>query len=123
MRALRKGADPLSWSKRFTIKPGQTVREVITAEAVADVASQIAENARPAAVESIELSVDFAEKVVDAIGFGADGDREVAVTLSGHANAGHQPAAGWADDSVNVYVSQVMPEQQAEAASAGAAPA
>jgi len=39
---------------------------------------------------------------------GAVGAGNVNITLSGHANPGHQPRQGWANDYVSVHVSSVV---------------
>lgn len=54
--------------------------------------------------EQLELGRDVARRIIDS---GAVGEGEkFNITLSGHANPGHQPREGWATDMVSVSVSQ-----------------
>lgn len=34
-------------------------------------------------------------------------DKTYKVALSGHANPGHEPTAGWSNDCITIYISQV----------------
>ena len=48
--------------------------------------------------------------VFDLVATGALGDpmkHKFSVSLVGHANPGHEPAEGWANDSVTISISQV----------------
>lgn len=56
----------------------------------------------PAAVEAITAAVASAKAVVDS---GIVGTTKVNVSLSGHANPGHVPVKGWANDFVQIVVS------------------
>ena len=40
---------------------------------------------------------------------GCLGDGTFTVNLSGHANPGHQPRDGWANDAVSISIAQVSP--------------
>lgn len=54
-----------------------------------------------AAMEAIAGAIKAAVAVVPVVA----PDQEVTVTLSGHANPGHMPTAGWANDTVTITVS------------------
>ncbi len=56
----------------------------------------------PAAVEAISKAIAAAQVVVDS---GVVGTGTVTASLSGHANPGHKPTGGWANDFVNITVS------------------
>jgi hypothetical protein len=36
-----------------------------------------------------------------------DPEQDVTITIGGHSNPGHKPTAGYANDMVSVYISQV----------------
>lgn len=60
---------------------------------------------------STEMAEQFAaakEAVKDLIESGAVGDTEktYSLSLSGHANEGHEPAEGWTNDCINISLSQ-----------------
>jgi hypothetical protein len=55
----------------------------------------------------IAAAIDAAELLVQAIA----GDEPVAVTISGHANAGRTAPQGWSNDSVYVSVARARPTE------------
>ena len=64
-----------------------------------------AEVAKPPA-DQFEVATRAAQAIIDS---GAAGDglaRLFVVTMSGHANPGHEQRAGWANDTVTVTVRQ-----------------
>lgn len=68
-------------------------------------ASLVPENSQRAAVTdfkaaAVKLVEDFAALLGDGYG-------EVSVNVSGHANVGHRPTFGWADDCLTVTVQAI----------------
>lgn len=57
----------------------------------------------PEAEEQIKAARAAAMGLLDSQ---ATGKRDVAITLSGHANEGHEPKAGWSGDSITVSIYQ-----------------
>jgi exo-beta-1,3-glucanase (GH17 family) len=57
------------------------------------------------AVEQIEAAADAAQMLVEVNGWPSEATH-YNVTLSGHANPGHAPAQGYANDYVQVSVTQ-----------------
>ncbi len=60
----------------------------------------------PAMEEQFKTAVDAARSLLPTVGEG-----NVNVTLSGHANPGHRPRAGYANDLVTVSVSSAAPKE------------
>jgi len=58
--------------------------------------------------DDIEAAVDAAVRLAQSLTEG-DGAVDVAVTISGHANAGRTAPQGWSNDSVNVNVAKAKP--------------
>jgi hypothetical protein len=56
---------------------------------------------------SAAAGVEAAGKLIEALGFNADGVH-YNVSVSGHANEGHVPASGWANDTISVSVTQMV---------------
>lgn len=77
-------------------KEGEEPQEVVTPEQIFS----------PATLESIEAAGAAAETFVRLLGFNGEGVH-YNVVLSGHANENHSPASGWANDYVQVTVTQV----------------
>lgn len=60
------------------------------------------------AKESREQFEEAVESVVNIISSGVMGDHKLYnVTIGGHANVGHEPASGWANDSLTISIQQV----------------
>lgn len=57
------------------------------------------------AKEQIKAARDAAEAIIDGGSAGASG-KDFTVSLNGHANTGHDPAPGWANDCVGINVTQ-----------------
>jgi hypothetical protein len=55
-----------------------------------------------AAKESVTAAVAAANAIIAS---GVVGTGTVSATISGHANPGHAPTSGWANDCVTVYIS------------------
>jgi hypothetical protein len=53
--------------------------------------------------EQFEAAKDAARVLVES---GAVGDRPVRINLNGHANPGHEPTEGYANDMITVSISQ-----------------
>lgn len=76
-------------------------------------------------VAEVDLSVDALAQidaaVTAAVALAAavdDGTSPISVSLSGHANPGHRPTQGWANDCVTIYVNNVGEFQPEPAAAA-----
>lgn len=64
----------------------------------------------PAAQEAIAVGLAAAKAIVDS---GAVGTGLVQGTIGGHANPGHKPVKGWANDSLTVTVYSADPAPSA----------
>lgn len=53
------------------------------------------------ALESVQAAISAAQAIIDS---GVVGSGTVAATINGHANPGHAPTQGWANDSVTICV-------------------
>lgn len=62
----------------------------------------------PEAVEQIDAAVATAKAIVAGGTIGGEG-KLFFVSLSGHANPGHEPRSGWSNDCITVSVSQASP--------------
>lgn len=49
--------------------------------------------------------------------------KDFSVSLSGHANPGHEPKEGWANDTISVVVTQIIVQKKAATPPVAAAPA
>lgn len=52
-----------------------------------------------------QLAIDLVESGV----VGGSPDHRFNVSLSGHANPGHEPTEGWSNDAVTISISQATP--------------
>lgn len=90
----------MSWS-------GSTTTRYDTAEqAINDLAVNPDSDA-PDQAEQVQAAKDAAVALVKSGAVVNDSGQDVTVTISGHANAGHKPAAGYANDALTVSVVQV----------------
>lgn len=107
----------MSWSLSVP-KTGVADFAATAAKACDDYRAGLAENdyqLDPAAVEAMTKAAEVAKAIVDS---GIVGTGTVTASLSGHANPGHQPTSGWANDFVTVSV-YCADEYQAPAAADG----
>jgi hypothetical protein len=58
-------------------------------------------------VEAAQQIDEVIEAAVALVKSGAVGDGTVQATLTGHANPGHRPAAGWSNDSITIALYSV----------------
>src|SRR5436190_1007576 len=58
--------------------------------------------------EQVDQAVEVAAHLLDSGVLGGENDSYF-VSLYGHANEGHRPAEGWANDAITVTVSQFSP--------------
>lgn len=68
-------------------------------------AAALAQN--PEAGDQFEAAWQAAEAIIIGGSVGNTLERKFHIVLSGHSNPDHAPRAGWANDCVNVSVSQV----------------
>jgi hypothetical protein len=64
------------------------------------------ENADEQVREQMEIAADAATKLIRSGAIGGPEGKTFNVSVSGHANPGHEPAGGWANDMVTVSVAQ-----------------
>lgn len=91
----------MSWSMQFRVNHGSVVdadRYRVDCERIAETSPEFAQQVRGA--------VNTALTIIDTGVLGSLSN-EYAVSLSGHANPDHKPAAGWANDSLSINISQV----------------
>jgi hypothetical protein len=69
----------------------------------------------PEVEEQVNLATQAAQKLVRSGAFGNPEERDFIVSLSGHANPGHAPAPGYANDCVTINVTQKVVEVPQEA--------
>lgn len=104
----------MSWNIALTdIDPGDIEDAAIEAYQRFKANYSDAAEVFPAMDEQFDVAVEMAR--VALLGT-ADrkpvvGDGNVNVTLSGHANPGHKPRQGWANDYVSVHVSSAVRDQ------------
>ena len=91
----------MSWS----ISIEATAVEDFAAKADAARAAATVQTYNPEGADQADLAVKIAKEIV-ASGTVAGPGRKVYVTLSGHANPGHEPRTGYAKDCVNINIGQ-----------------
>lgn len=62
----------------------------------------------PEVIEQLDAAKAAAEAIFESGAVG-DSTHSYAVSMSGHANTGHGPAPGWANDQVSITISQQKP--------------
>ncbi len=88
----------MSWSVRATVN-GKTALSDI--EALRNEA--LSQN--PECDDQVTAARDAVCAIIASSTVGGE-DRQYHVTMAGHANPDHMPRAGWANDTINVSVSQ-----------------
>lgn len=86
----------MSWSTSGRVKSASEV-EGLTLQDYGDQSVDVR--------EQFQLAKGIANNLI-ASGVVGKGSKEFIVTLSGHANPGHEPRAGYANDAITVTVSQ-----------------
>lgn len=97
----------MSWSLSLTDVDRTDVRDVAT-KAYQDYRTRVEPTAEPDTLAAMDEQFDAALEAIEALlGKGAVGTEGLLhLTLSGHANPGHTPRPGWANDTVMVSVSR-----------------
>jgi hypothetical protein len=118
IRASRRGRQPgsandldpplqedcaMSYSIGTGVIPANEIRRNVEAQLAKN--EHLGDEARAA----VELAVQAAEHLRDAVG-----GSHLYVTISGHANPGHEPPEGWSRDQVLVSVTNALPPKQRE---------
>jgi hypothetical protein len=84
----------MSWGATYTINPdGKSEIENFSVKG-------------PDAVEAFEAASNLADYLVEK-GVVGDITKTFKVSLSGHANPDHEPKSGWANDFVQITITQV----------------
>lgn len=63
------------------------------------------EDLNEAAKEQVEMAIESAVSIIASGAVGND-EKDFTVSISGHANENHEPASGWANDTITVSVTQ-----------------
>jgi hypothetical protein len=85
----------MSWSASFKLK-----HDVVEDEVLSNVVG-VDEH-----VEQYALALTAVRNIVDSLALG-DSDDTYAVNMSGHGNPGHRPTKGWANDCLNISITQL----------------
>ena len=59
----------------------------------------------PECGDQFDAAAAAAQSIIDSGVIGGEG-KQFYVAMSGHANPGHEPRAGWANDAVTIQISQ-----------------
>lgn len=89
----------MSWSLSVSNKSADELEEALEG------ASSTSREQSQESSEQVTAAIDAAIAIVESGAVG-DKDKKFTVSLSGHSNAGHEPAAGMANDVINISVSQ-----------------
>ena len=108
---MTEGRLEVSWSFSFTTN-GESFDTSATSainEYKERQANEYSSPVTPEQEDQIAAARKAAEAILDS---GAVGSKThtFSVTLGGHANPGHEPVSGWANDTVSVSVYQSAPE-------------
>lgn len=88
----------MSWTASATIKDTADLSKL--EDSLADLTNE--------SREQYEVACDAVQTILDSGALGrVDGSRSFAISLSGHANAGHEPAEGWANDALTISIAQI----------------
>jgi hypothetical protein len=89
----------MSYSYKVKLQPGADIHhaEVEESSGVEDLETQEVLNTAHKAV---------VQHILDA-GIVGDSSKSYLITVSGHTNPGHEPRAGWSNDTVTITVAQV----------------
>jgi hypothetical protein len=87
----------MSWS--LSINPHDSIEETRSA-------IEHTEPSSPLPEESLEQLRAAKVAVADLLDSGCVGGPPVLISFSGHANPGHRPAEGWANDYVSITITQ-----------------
>lgn len=107
----------MSWSLS-TIVPARANVSSVLADARAKSPTQ---EATVEAREQIDGAVEMVDELIVRGVLGDPDKFDFSVSLSGHANASHEPAPGWSNDSVSINIYQRPPATTADAAGGAAA--
>src|SRR5512142_3484513 len=99
----------MSWSGRISIPKGTAYREAEKQVVDLAVAGQPASDAAEEAIQTAKMMVInvLASGAVTGSHVDEPLRHGISVSISGHANPGHDPAPGWSNDSMTVSVYQV----------------
>ena len=89
----------MSWSFGVTQVDKNTVDEALNSAAETHVVNAMRGDSGPEMSEQMEQAV---YAVVAIVTSGVLGEGPFSVSLSGHANPGHKPREGWADDAISI---------------------
>jgi len=92
----------VSWSVSVAPVPRGEFESAV--DAAAEDWSNMNQHAEAEAKEQVDKAVELVKALADAVSDTVD--RKIGATLSGHANPGHEPRDGYADDSITVNVYQ-----------------
>lgn len=87
----------MSWSESFTD---------LTVDDLADLEPRNAGTSEPASYEQFTAARDAIAMLIQTGAVGDPDTKRFSGSLTGHANPGHEPAAGWANDGVYISFSQ-----------------
>lgn len=90
----------MSWSIDYKVEDGDI------SESEQDRLVQIGTNLSTEALQQFTTSVLVAAGIIDD-GLVGNSTGHFQVSISGHANEGHKPTPGWANDMITIRVSQI----------------
>lgn len=93
----------MSWNVYTTSQTAATIEDTAREAFAAHQSAIDDDEQRSVNAEQFEAGLHAAQSILAS---GAVGDGPAHVTLSGHANQGHRPRDGWANDTITVSVSQ-----------------
>lgn len=102
----------MSWTASFTTVRGFSAEEDLAPENAAYGYGDYADW-EPHVKEQFEAAVEATKAILKSGAIGSD-DKVFSVTLSGHANPGHEVVEGWANDAVVVSIVQRYDQPQIE---------
>lgn len=57
--------------------------------------------------EQVDIARAAARSIIESGAVGTQ-DKDLSISLFGHANPGHEPAKGWSNDYIQINISQVV---------------
>ena len=90
----------MSWSLSVNAQYADAVDAITNAAASPD-------TDKPEQVEQVQAGKDAAIALIKSLTVVNDAEQDVGVSISGHANPAHKPAAGYGNDCIYVSISQV----------------
>lgn len=97
----------MSWSTSISSTPASKVSEALESKRESALALIAAHHSEQLAAATEQFNQAVAAVRYLAVVCVPDEETLVNVTMSGHANPGHAPSPGWANDALTVSVTQV----------------